>query len=145
MKTLFSKEMRRFNHLISEMEGAYHEAALKIGMSDSVLQILYTICNFGDRCLISDIIKLNSMSKQTANSALKKLESEEIIELKAYDGKRKMVILTEKGNELVKESVSKLINIENRILDSWTEEDVEKYIELTEKYMREFKEGIKTL
>ena len=33
MKTLINEQMKRFNLLSSEIEAAYHEAALKLGLS----------------------------------------------------------------------------------------------------------------
>ena len=30
-----SKEMKRYNYLIGEIEATYHEAALKLGLSDN--------------------------------------------------------------------------------------------------------------
>ena len=36
-------DMKRFNHLISEIDAVYHEAALKLGLSDSAMLILYTV------------------------------------------------------------------------------------------------------
>ena len=55
MKGYTTAEMKRFNYLISETNAVYHEAAQKLGLSDSTQQVLYTICNNGDSCLISDI------------------------------------------------------------------------------------------
>ena len=37
MKGYASKEMRRFNYLIVETDAVYHEAALKLGLSDSAI------------------------------------------------------------------------------------------------------------
>ena len=65
------KTLKRMNHLISEINAAYHDASLRLGISDSVCQILYTICNVGDRCLLSEICAQTGLSKQTINSALR--------------------------------------------------------------------------
>lgn len=43
-----SKEMKRYNYFIGEMEAAYHEAALSMGLSDSAMKILYAICDSGE-------------------------------------------------------------------------------------------------
>ena len=50
MKGYTTAEMKRFNYLISETNAVYHEAAQKLGLSDSTQQVLYTICNNGDSC-----------------------------------------------------------------------------------------------
>lgn len=135
---LTTKEMRRFNYLTSEIDVAYHEAALKLGLSDSAMQILYAICDNGEPCPLSDICKLSGISKQTINSALRKLEAEQILYLETFHGKQKRVYLTEKGRNLAEQTVARLIEIENNIFASWTKEEKEIYLELTQRYLTTF-------
>ena len=145
MKTYMTEEIRRFNHLTGEIEALYHQAALKLGFSDSAMQILYTICNVGDRCLLSDICKLSGTSKQTINSAIRVLEKDGIVYLEAFDGKKKVVCLTEKGKTTVEATIARLIAIENQIFASWTELEREEYLRLTKAYMIAFKEKMELL
>lgn len=145
MEGYTTKEMRRFNYLLSETDAAYHEAALRLGMSDSTMQVLYTICNRGDSCLLSEICSLSGVSKQTINSALRKLEGEGTVYLEASGGRKKKVCLTDKGRALVEGTVVRLIEIENGILESWPEDEVEQYLELTRKYLAAFREKIRGL
>ncbi len=140
-----TKEMQRFNYLISETNAAYHEAALKLGMSDSIMQILYTICNSGDSCQLGEICSLSGISKQTVNSALRKLEAGEIVYLKASGGRKKKVCLTDKGRALAAGTVVKLMEIENSILESWPKEEVEQYLKLTRKYLEALREKMRGL
>lgn len=139
------REMKRFNYLTAEIDAAYHEAAFKLGMSDSAMMILYAICNHGEECLLYDIIRLSGISKQTVNSSLRRLEDENIVYLEAFGGRKKKVCLTEKGKELVKNTVLRVIEIENEIFASWEEEERRLYIELTQRYLVAFKEKIKEL
>lgn len=140
-----SKEMKRFNHLYSEIDAVYHEAALKFGLSDSVSIILYTICSFGDSILLNDICRSTGLSKQTINSAIRGLERDNIVYLKAVDGKSKMVCLTEKGKRFCEKTAFRLIKIENDIFESWSAADVRKYLELTEKYLTSINEKVRQL
>ena len=57
-----SKEMNRYNYLVSEIDSVYHEAALRLGLSDSALNILYAICDNGEGCLLQDISFYTGMS-----------------------------------------------------------------------------------
>lgn len=145
MSGILSTEMRRFNHLTTEIDAAYHEVALKFGLNDSSMLILYTICNSGEECLLQDITGLSGICKQTVNSALRKLERENVVYLKNFSGKMKKVCLTEKGKILVKDTVLRVIKIENEIFGLWTDEERKVYIELTRKYLFSFKEKIKEL
>ncbi len=145
MNILICEQMKRFNLLSSEITAAYHEATFKLGLSDSTMLILYTTyCNNGE-CLLSDITFMSGASKQTINSALRKLETEDIVYLKSFEGRKKKVCLTEKGRQLADNTASKLIQIENEIFDSWSDEKTNLYIELTEQYLAAFKEKIKEL
>lgn len=140
-----NQELKRFNYLNGEINSVYHEAAWKLRLSDSVMMILYTICNSDGECLLSEMVRQSGMNKQTVNSALRKLEREEIVFLKAYDGRKKLVCLTEKGKLLTKNTVARIIQFENEIFTSWTAEQRKLYIELTQKYLTAFQEKVRSL
>ena len=129
-----SPALKRINHLISELEQIYHQYALKYKISDSVFIILYTLSVEGGECALSDIVLLSGLPKQTVNSAIRKMEEEEIIFLSENGKRRKNVVLTEKGREKAENSVVKLIEIENGIFSRWGEEKTERYIKETEEY-----------
>lgn len=140
-----SSELKRFNHLITEIDAAYHECSLKLGLSDSAMSILYTLCNYGEECLLSDITAMSGINKQTINSALRKLEKEGILYLEPCGRKKKKVCLTTSGKLLTENTVSKLINIENEIYHSWSESERNAHLSLTQKYLSAFQEKIKEL
>lgn len=135
-----SKELRRYNYLAGELDAAYHELNIKLNMADSAMIILYAICDQGDACLLRDIYGQFGVSKQTINSALRKLEEEKLVFLEAVDAKNKRVCLTPKGKETADRTAKRIIEVENDIFSSWEEEEVEKYLELTERYLHDFKE-----
>ena len=142
-----SKELSRYNYLINEINASYHELSLALGLSDSAMIVLYAICDNEGSCLIKDICRNSGISKQTINSALHKLESEDIIYLESAGTKNKKVCLTEHGKRLADRTAGKVIEMENEIFSSWEKEDMEKYLELTERYLRDFQKrsvGLKT-
>lgn len=141
---IISKELKRFNYLSGETSALYHEASLKLGLSDSASNVLYVLCCEG-KCGISAVCRLTGLSKQTVNSTLRKLESEELIRLEALDGKQKLVVLTPKGNKVVKKTTARLIAAENRVFDSWSEKERAEYLRLTEKYLADFRREIDKL
>lgn len=145
MNSFTSKDLKHFNHLITEMDAAYHDISLKLGLSDSAMSILYTICNYGESCLLQDICRQSGLSKQTINSALRKLETENILYLEMAGAKSKRVTLTDAGKALAQRTALQVINTENEIFASWSREDVEKYLELTEGYLTALKEKAKQL
>ena len=136
MNVQSSASLKRLNHLQSEMSVVYHEMSLIFDLSDSVMQILYTICdNGGESCLLHDICYLTGLPKQTINSALRKLEEEQIIYLKPVDRKNKRVCLTDKGKELATQTAGKIIDAENRIFAEWGVEAAEQFLSLNERYL----------
>lgn len=140
-----SKELKRYNHLMNEIDAAYHAMSLKLGLSDSAMIVLYTICEHGTSCLLQDICRTSGISKQTINSALRKLEADGILYLEPASTKNKRVCLTDKGKSLAANTAVKMMEAENDIFSSWVEEDVEKYLTLTERYLNEFREKSKKL
>lgn len=142
---MISNGIQRFNHLIGEIEAVYHEIAWKQGLSDSVFEILYTICNYGDSCMLKDICHNSGLSKQTVNSALRKLEKEGIVYLELADARHKRVYLTEEGKDLARRTALRVIDAENDILASWKQEDVETYLTLTKRYLLAFQEKAQNL
>lgn len=144
MSIYIHEQMKRFNLLSAEIDAAYHEAAFKLGLSDSTMLILYTAYSNNGECLLGDIT-LSGISKQTINSALRKLEAEEIVYLKSIGGRKKKICLTDKGMQLAERTALRLIQIENEIFGAWSDEETAIYIELTKRYLTVFKEKIKEL
>lgn len=142
----FSKELRRSNYLLSETEAAYHEAACRLGLPESSMIVLYAICSAGnDCCPLRDICRNAGVSKQTINSALRRLEKDGIIYLENTDGKNKTVFLTDAGKKLAGQTAAKVIAIENDIFASWTKEDVAQYLALAERYLLDFRKRLQRL
>lgn len=140
-----SKEMHRFTYLIGETDNTYHELALKVGLSDSAMLVLYTLCDMGGECSLQTICSFSGLAKQTVNSALRKLEKEEVVILKQQNGRNKNVKLTDKGIELAENTVAKIMKIENEIMESWTKEEVQQYLSLTERYLNMLKEKLEEM
>lgn len=132
--------LKRLNHLFSETHEIYSDIASRFNLSDSAFMVLYTICNNGGKCLISDIKMESGLSKQTINSALRKLETEGVLYLELSGGKNKMVYLTEAGQIFTENTVARVIKMENDILNSWSEQDRTLYLELTQRYLIDVKE-----
>jgi len=145
MNIPISKQMRRFNHLLAEMEGVYHETAVRLGLADSVMQVLYGLCSAGNPCPLQEIVRLSGASKQTINSAIRKMEEDDIVRLETAGGRGKKVRLTSKGQKLAQHTVVPLMEIEDEIYASWTGEELRQYLELNERFLTALKEKTKRL
>ncbi len=121
-------------NLMTMMIGAlYHESSVRLGITDNIALILHFLYDNGQSCLLSDFYKKTGVPKQTVNSSLRKLEADGILFLEQHDGRSKRVVLTEKGEQFMHETIGQLRNAEIHALDGWTPEEVETYIRLITK------------
>ena len=123
-----------YTHLSGGINSLYHEMAVKMGLSDSIMNILYVICEKKDRCLQSEISKLTGISRQTINSAIHNLKKDGIVYLEQGHGRNTIVCLTEKGKKISEEKILPIFEIENKIWNEWTVEEQQQYLMLTQKY-----------
>lgn len=140
-----AEEMRSINYLLSEIDAAYHEASQRLGLADSAMQILYILCSQGGACLLRDICRQSGTSKQTINSALRKLEAEGLVYGESFDGKQRRVCLTEQGRHRAERTVARLMAVEKSVLNTWSKQELSLYLSLTQRYLTSFKERIKEL
>lgn len=145
MEMKFAGVMRRVNILASELDNSYHKAALKLGMADSVMLALYIIYERGGSCPLGTIKRELGMSKQTLNSAVRKLEADGTIYLEQTGGRTKTAYLTDAGREYAANTVGRLFWAETAAFDGWSEEEISEYLRLMEKYNNDFKLKIENL
>lgn len=137
--------MYRVNCLASALDALYHQAALKLGLSDSVMFVLYLVYERDGKCPLNTICKETSISKQTINSAIRKLEGGSIIHLEPAGGRTKTVCFTEKGREYAERTVARLFHAERSAFDGWTAEEIGQYLHLMEKYDEHFRRQIEKM
>ncbi len=58
-----SSNLREYNRIYKEVNDIYRDAASKFGLSNSVFDILYTICEVGVHCLQKDVCQCYFHSK----------------------------------------------------------------------------------
>ncbi len=145
MKTKICSKIHRINYLNAELDALYHQASLKLGLTDSASIVLYTIYDNGEDCLLSDIYKQSGVSKQTVNSAIRNLEKKDIIYLEQHSGRAKKVVLTDTGKEYVQKTTARLFDTEAAAFSSWTEKEINAHIGFMEKYIHSFREQVEKL
>ena len=135
MERNVSEKLHRINNLLADTDAVYHQASLRLGIADSAMRILYTLLDNGERCLLADVYKQSGISKQTVNSALRKLEAEGMVFLERHSGNAKTVCLTHAGKALVQRTAARLYDAERCALETWTEQEIDQHIALLEKYL----------
>lgn len=130
--------IKEFDQLQKKMDSIYNKLAKSSGLSDTAFWIIYTIKNEKETYKQKDLCNMWFYSKQTINSALKKLEEQDIINLISVNENRKdkKVILTERGKQLAKELIEPVIEIEKKSLEN---------IEKRREFLKLFKKYIETM
>lgn len=128
-----NSKLHRINFLNAEIDSLYHQAAWKLGISDSAMRILYTVYDNADGCSLRTVYAQSGICKQTVNSALRKLEAEGILSL-SQEGGRKCVRLSEKGEDYIDRTAGQVYRAECRAFASWLPEEIDAYLRLMEKH-----------
>lgn len=116
-------EIRRFNELNSEIMALYHEASQRVGLSDAASFILYAVCEHSAGCTQSDICHASGLPRQTVHSAVRQLEKDGILAMEAGTGRRRLLRLTPHGEEVVREKIVPIMELENAVARDFTAED----------------------
>lgn len=132
--TLMDDELRSFNLALAGIQGLYHEACVRLGLSDSASHVLYSLAMFGEGCTPRDVYRSFGVSRQTVHSAVSVLVRQGIVFLQKGPGRGQRIYLTEKGHALVRARIVPLISLENALLGSWPEEDRRELLRLLRKY-----------
>ena len=124
-----------FNREMKKLDDIYRSAAKECGMAECAFWILYTLRVEEKSFTQAELCEFLAEPKQTVNSALRKLETEDILFLKQHTGRAKKVCLTEKGREYTRQTAGRLFEAEGRAFDTWTTEEINTYLRLMEKYV----------
>lgn len=130
----FSRFIREFNEADKEMNIIYHRLARHYRLSDSVFWVLYLLGEARGPMTQTKLCSALFLSKQTVNSALKKLESEGYITLTPAGAHTKNISLTKSGTKLCEQTVDKVIEAECAALGNMTDEESENMTALMKLY-----------
>lgn len=128
---------------MGRIENAYHEAALKMKMSDSEMDILYVLYSYPEGCNQSVLYKQSCLTRSTVNTALKKMEGKGVLSILPGEGRNTRVVATDSGRELIENTVCRVIAIENEIYDSWSREEQEIFMRINRDYAQKLSERVK--
>lgn len=135
--------LRQLNSAIGQINSAYHEASLKMGLTDSVRDILYVLCDRGSGCPQSALYKETGMTRSTVNTAIRALERDGILYLAPGRGRSTRVMLTERGECFLSETVGRLVALEEAFFRAWPPEERETLIRLNRRYAEELTRSVR--
>ena len=77
---------------------------------------------------------MSYLAKQTVHSAIRKLESQEIIRLEPGKGRQMHIRLTERGRDKISQFIVPIVRSEEEALHAFDEEEVQQLLTLYERY-----------
>ena len=143
MDSNVTQMLAEYTRLHSEMDGLYHTLAVRAGLSDSALDILYALCVLGDGCLQRDVCALSFTSKQTIHSSIRKLEQDGLLRLQPGQRREGHIRLTPLGSRLIQEKVLPILDLERQAMACLSPEERESFLRLTRQYISHFRTLIK--
>lgn len=135
MNTNGNQRSHNYNLLCNELELFYHQVAVKLNLSDSAFDILFTILNLGEGCTQTTIYKNGCLNKQTVNSSVKQLISKDILRSESAGGKENKLYFTKNGKKFIDEKFIPMIKVEEDIYAEMTEQEYQELVYLTKKYL----------
>lgn len=140
----FIKQIEQFQ---KEQDSLYHNFAVKHGLSDTALWILYIISDKNNVYTQQELCRLCCYAKQTVNTSITKLVRLNYVSLEVIPKTRnqKRVLLTEKGVELANSVVKPLTEAEKRAYFNLTSQELKTYLELTARLTSSLREEIEKI
>jgi DNA-binding MarR family transcriptional regulator len=128
-----------YNQIMCMMEADYHDVAVRLGLSDSAFNILYTLYIEGSGCNQSRLYKKSGMARSTVNSAIRQMEKKGWLYLVPGEGRNTKVEVTDEGRAVMDRTVARIVAIEKKLFDAYTETEAETLIRLN----RQFEQGLR--
>ena len=125
--------MNQIDEQRKEQNAVYHNVAVKYGMSDTVMMILYFASDEETVLTQQEICNACFLPKQTVNTAIAGLAQKGLVELELITGTRnkKRILLTDAGRELEKNTTDRLRGAEIRAYGKLSAEELNSYLEMT--------------
>lgn len=125
-----------------EQESIYHHAAVRFGISDTVMWILYNIYESKEIYTQQELCKKCFYPKQTVNTAVANLVKNGYVRLEMIPGTRnqKKILLTQAGIELAQNTTEYVKAAELRAYGKFSKEELRMLLDVNQKltsYLRE--------
>ncbi|MBF4692309.1 MarR family winged helix-turn-helix transcriptional regulator [Fusibacter ferrireducens] len=137
MNNLIFEKSILYNQLFKELDQLYRNYAKDSGLSDTMFWILYFIQEQNEAYTQKELCDIWFYSKQTVNSALKNLESQNLIKLtpSPNNRKKKQIFLTPSGKELATKIIVPLMKAEESALSKMGEKSFDEFLRLTKEHI----------
>lgn len=128
-----SEYISRIEQQYKAQDAIYHSVALRCGLSDTAMWVLYMVAEEGDCATQQELCRQCSFPKQTVNTAIANLQRQGYLALEPVPGARrqKRVFLTQAGRQLAAVTTERLKAAEERAYHTLSEEELAAYLDMT--------------
>lgn len=140
-----SNPLKEFNRIYKKTNEIYHDIALRLGLSDSAFDILYSISELGDGCLQKDICNATCIPKQTIHSSIRQMEKSGYLTLSSGKGRSMHITLTDLGKRLLERIIYPVMQMEGEAFHCMTDEECQQMLTLFGKYIQALGDAAKNL
>lgn len=144
-KPYINNPLKEFNRIYKKTNEIYHDIALRLGLSDSAFDILYSISELGDGCLQKDICNATCIPKQTIHSSIRQMEKSGYLTLSSGKGRSMHITLTELGKSLLERTIYPVMQMEGEAFHCMTETECQQMLALLGKYIQTLGDAAKNL
>lgn len=140
-----SNPLKEFNRIYKKTNEIYHDIALRLGLSDSAFDILYSISELGDGCLQKDICNATCIPKQTIHASIRQMEKSGYLTLSSGKGRSMHITLTDLGKNLLERTIYPVMQMEGEAFHCMTDEECQQMLALFGKYIQALGDAAKNL
>lgn len=140
-----SNPLKEFNRIYKKTNEIYHDIALRLGLSDSAFDILYSISELGGGCLQKDICNATCIPKQTIHSSIRQMEKSGYLTLSSGKGRSMHITLTDLGKNLLERTIYPVMQMEGEAFHCMTDEECQQMLALFGKYIQALGDAAKNL
>lgn len=125
-----------------EQDSIYHNVAVRFGLSDTAMWVLYLISETGETLTQQDLCRQNFSPKQTIHTAINSLVKSGLVALIPIPGTRnhKKVLLTAAGQEMAEATVNLLKQAEQNAYGKLTRAELQAYLDTTSRLTAHLRE-----
>lgn len=125
--------MEQIERQRKQQNAIYHSAAVKYGLSDSAMWVVYMASQRDTVCTQQGLCRQNDFPKQTINSTIAHLVRKGYVTLEQLPGthNQKRILLTDIGWDLARRTTDPLRLAEERAYAALGEDELEAYLEMT--------------
>lgn len=137
MTNKLKKQIETIMTKLKELDAVYHAAALKVGISYGEFWVWSVLIDTEQGYSQQELADFLSLPIQTINSIITNLKKRELVYLEHVPGSRnkKVICLTQKGEEYGKDKVLWILNAEQKAMEETDAEEVKVCISMLGKYI----------